>query len=340
MINYDDTSAKGDPDDPALGASNVASMVGNACIVGMVGPYESDAAQMEMPIAADAGLAMISPANTNPGLTLRPYANLALDVPFDQLHPAGKQTDYFRNVANDAFQGAVDANFTFSELAAHSVYVVVSQPSPYGEGLVGGFTTEFLAKGGTIIGTESLQWHNPSAFSLVAAKVAAAAPDAVYFGGNVQGGGALLKQQLVQHGYTGPFVGGDGIAGDPTFIEQAGAAQNSYASVALPDVSTFTAGAAATFLRDYSAAYPGQQVDGYCANAYDDAMMLITAIKHLFQTGQVVTRAAVIDQVQNIRYMGVTGAIAFDKNGDDVHGVYTIYAVQDGTWVTYSQLNT
>lgn len=344
VINYDDTAATGDTDDPARGASNMTSMVKNACVVGMVGPWGSDTALTEMPIAANAGLAMISPTNTNPGLTLRQYASDAqpqdTNITFDQLHPAGKATNYFRVVANDSFQPAAAADFTAGELAARRVYIVVSRPSPYGGLLVGGFTTEFLAKGGTIVATENLEWHDPTAFPAMAARIAAAAPDAVYFGGIIEGGAAILKQQLVQHGYTGPFVGGDAIANDPRFIEQAGldAAQNTYATGSEPDVTSFTKGAGAKFLREYRASYPDQQVNGYCAYAYDAAMIEITALKHLIQMGRPVTRAAVINQVQNIQYAGVTGAIRFDKNGDDANSAYTIYFIQGRAWVPYARV--
>ena len=67
-------------------------------------------------------------------------------------------------------------------------------------------------------------------------------------------------------------------------------------------------------------------------------MMLITAIKHLIRESQKVTRTAVIDQVQNIRYAGVTGPISFDKNGDNAHGVFSIYTVRDGRWVLGKQV--
>jgi branched-chain amino acid transport system substrate-binding protein len=342
-INYDDESTAGDGDDPARGASNMKSMVKNACIVGMIGPYGSHEAQTEMPIAANAGLAMISPSNTNPGLTLRQYATAGLPqgITFDQLHPTGKMTNYFRVVANDAIQMLADADFTADELAARSVYIVVSRPSPYGGLLVGGFATEFLAKGGTVVATENLEWHDPAAPAALAARIAAAAPDAVYFGGTQDGGAGLLKEQLALHGYTGPFVSGDGVAGDSRFIDQAGgasAAQNSYATVAGPDLSTFTAGAAAKFLHDYRARYPGQQATIYAATAYDAAMIEITAIKNLIRMGRAVTRAAVIEQIQNIQYTGITGPIRFDKNGDDVYGAFTVYSVLGTTWVPYASV--
>ncbi|HEV2238158.1 MAG TPA: ABC transporter substrate-binding protein, partial [Ktedonobacterales bacterium] len=168
VINYDDVFPQTGIHDPSTGAQNVTDMVKNPCIVGMVGPYHSSVAAAEMPITATAGLAMISPSNTDPGLTLRPYAGDAL-VAFDQLHPAGKKTNYFRNIANDAFQGSADANFTFGDLGARSAYVVADH-SPYGEGLAGGFTQEFLRKGGAIVGTVSLPFANPSVIAQVAAR--------------------------------------------------------------------------------------------------------------------------------------------------------------------------
>jgi branched-chain amino acid transport system substrate-binding protein len=144
-----------------------------------------------------------------------------------------------------------------------------------------------------------------------------------------------LKAELVKRGYAGLFIGADAIANDELFIKQAGGnvAVGVYASVGLRDLSTFTSGAAATFLRDYAARYPAQDLDPAAANAYDAAMVLITASKNLIRAGKEVTRAALIEQVQNIQYNGVTGPINFDANGDIAHGVFSIYTVQNGRWV-------
>lgn len=61
----------------------------NHCIVGVVGPFTSAVAAAEMPIAANAGLVMISPDTTYAGLTLRHYSEMD-GWTFDQLHPPGK----------------------------------------------------------------------------------------------------------------------------------------------------------------------------------------------------------------------------------------------------------
>jgi branched-chain amino acid transport system substrate-binding protein len=339
FIPYNDAPTAGDGADPRRGASNVTDMVQTPCILGMVGPLSSGDALAEMPIAANAGLVMISPANTNPGLTLRVYAQLD-GQDFDALHPAGKQTNYFRISPNDVIQGIVDADFAFDDLQARGVYVI-DDHSLYGEGMAGGFTQGFLLRGGTIVGTESVPFGGAARIAELANRIVATRPDAVFYGGTTGGGGGLLLAQLVQLGYQGPLLGGDAIVGDPDFVKQAGvsASIGIFASLAVPDLSTFTSGAAAQFLRDYHARYPGQPVDGFSANAFDATMVLITAMQNLIKAGQAVTRSALIDQVQNSTYRGVTGPIRFDKNGDIAHGVYSIYTVQAGQWAYLQQVS-
>jgi branched-chain amino acid transport system substrate-binding protein len=356
-INYDDSLA-GTGDwagihDPATGARNVRQLVKNPCIVGMVGPMHSDVAAAEMPIAANAGLAMISPGNTSPSLTLRPYAEAegqktsgyygdqySAGLPgmnFDQLHPPGKPINYFRVVPNDSAQFVIDAQAT-SILGATSVYIV-NDAIPYGELLAGGFTQAFEGRGGRVVGITTV---GPDAQDVldVTSRIAAANPDAVYYGGISSRVGGLLKARLVNLGYRGLFIGSDGIADDPAFVTQAGnAADGTFASIGVRDLSTFTSGAAAQFLSDYSARYQGQTPSVLAAYSYDSAMVLITAIKQLITTQQGVTRAAVIEQVQHVQYAGVIGPISFDSNGDISHGIFSIYVVHQGQWAYAWQLS-
>lgn len=324
--------------DPQRGVQNVEAMIQNPCVLGMIGPLDSSVALAEMPVAANAGLVMISPAATNPGLTLRLYAQLQ-HLDYDTLHPAGRKTNFFSIAPNDVIQGIVEANFAFDDLNARGIYVV-DDHSAYGEGLAGGFTQGFLLRGGTIVGTESVPFGGIERIAELANRIAATRPDAVFYAGETGSSGGLLLAQLIRAGYTGPLVGGDGIAGDPNFVQQAGAVADNtlFAGFSAPDLSSFTTRATLKFISDYHARYPGQGLDGYSANAYDAALVLIMAIKGLIKAGQPVTRAALIDQVQNIQYAGVTGPISFDNNGDIAHGVYSIYSVQGGQWSYYRQV--
>jgi branched-chain amino acid transport system substrate-binding protein len=345
VSTYDDTSLQADGSDPQTSMQNVQQIAQNPCMLGIIGPYFSSAAAAVMPIAAAAGLVVISPSNTVPGLTLRSYA-MKDGYNFDQLHPAGKPINYFRISATDVMQGVVAANFTFGSLGTRSAYVV-SDRTAYGEELADGFTQGFEAKGGGIVGIDRIPNGNASIIADVAAKIVATQPEEVFYGGAPWNGGGLLKAQLVKLGYTGPFVGGDALtgystSGDPTFLAQVGAstAVGSFATVPAFPLPFSTSVAATRFIQDYSAHYPGQSVLAlYTAEAYDAAMVLITAIKQLIQVGHPVTRAAMIEQVRHIQYTGVIGPISFDDQGDIAHGVFSVYAVRAGQWVYYQQVS-
>ena len=339
VIDYDDTSPDTLDYDPQIGVHNVQQMVQNPCIVGMVGPYNSLVAAAEMPIAADAGLVMLSPTNTDPGLTLRPYAELR-GWDFDQLHPMNKSLNYFRIAPNDVVQGHVAANFIFDQLGARNVYVV-NEGDYYGEELAGAFMEGFHVRGGKFIGIESIPDDNRSVIADIASNIIATRPDAVYYAGLIDGGGGLLKAQLDNRGYVGSFVGGEGIGADPGFVAVAGidAANGTYAVMPGSHPPHDFSEQAALYLRNYPASYADQRLVSGISQGYDAAMVLIVAIKHLIQVGQPVTRASLIDAVQHIHYTGVSGPISFDDNGDIAHGVFSLYRVQEGSWVYVQQLS-
>lgn len=235
----------------------------------------------------------------------------------------------------------------FGNLGTRSAYIV-SDRTPYGEELADGFTPGFEGKGGRIVGSDSIPNGNLSVIADLAARIAAAHPEAVFYGGLSGSDGGLLKAQLVKLGYTGPFVGGNALtgystSGDPGFIVQAGAsaASGSFATFPAFPLPFSTSGAATWFIQDYFTHYPGQSVLAmYTAEAYDAAMVLITAIKQLIQAGQPVIRAAMIEQIRHIQYTGVIGPISFDDHGDIAHGVFSVYAVRAGQWVYYQQVST
>lgn len=335
LIKYNDVSAALGKHDPDQGAKNVQDMVSNKCIVGFVGPFNSNVGAAEIPISENAGLVMISPANTNPGLTIEAAAK---DNGFDwnTLHPAGKPESYFRIPGNDIAQGTVDAQIAFNDLHAKTVYIVDDQ-EVYGVGLANYFEQEFTTKlGGTKLGREGIPANGAAQIPGLAAKIAAAKPDVVFYGGVTSGGGGTLKAQLVAAGYTGPMVGGDGIGADDGFLDQAGAssANNTYGTVGAPDTTSLGSDAATKFINDYKAAFPNDHLGAYSANSYDAAQILIQAIKQIIDSGKELTRAAMIDAVQHIDYNGVTGHITFDEHGDNAGGgVWSLYKVDGGKWV-------
>ena len=255
---------------------------------------------------------------------------------------SGKKINYFRTIASDVFQGRELGAFTIRTpslgLGARSAFVLDDHTD--NEALVGGFTQEFLAEGGTIVGTASIPVDGAARIATLVPDIMAAKPDVVVYGGTTDEGGGPLTTYLAQAGYHGLFVSGDGIAQDPAFAEQvsSSAASGVFAIVSVPDPSQLQSDAAARFVHDFHARYPGEVLDGYGVDAYDAAQALIAAISRLIQQGRPVTRESVLDQVQSIQVNGVAGDIAFDHNGDSAHGAFSVYTLRNGQWVWIKQL--
>ncbi len=341
--NYEGTNGV----DPAIGATNVTALVADPTVVSVVGPFNSGVAKVTIPIAQQGGLVLLSPTNTNPGLTLQQYA-AANGINFSQLHPAGIPDYYFRLPGNDVVQGKVDAQLAAAApLNAKTVYVT-DDDTTYGKGLANYFVQVFAPAGcpsSACLGRTSITPANISSLPSLAATIAGLNPDIVFYGGVTSGGGPELKKDLVAKGYTKPMVGGDGIASDPGWVTGAGpaAAVNTFGSVAAPDLSQFTGGAGAEFVTDYKAAFPGQDITPYSALTYDATMVEITAIKNLIKADKAVTRSAIRDQIAGIQYTGITGSISFDANGDNagnkVFSIYGVTAASNGQWVFIEQVS-
>jgi branched-chain amino acid transport system substrate-binding protein len=296
------------------GVTNVTKMVQDNCIMAMVGPFNSGVAGGEIPVATQANLAMISPANTNPGLTLQQYAQ-TYGFNFTQMHPSGDPEAYFRIPANDVVQGQADAQIAV-QAGTLKAYVVDDSES-YGKGLADFFSQYFTQGGGTVLGRDSITSANTTQLASLVAKIKAKNPTVVFFGGVTSGGGAALRQAMSSGGLSSvPMVGGDGIAQDPSFIQIAGAsAEGTTGTVAAPDLLGLTGNSAATtFVTAYKAKFNADPI-AYSVNSYDAAMIEITAINKVIDSGQTVNRVNVLSQIAKTDYTGITGHITFDQYG-------------------------
>lgn len=335
--------------DTTLAATDAHALVGNSSVLAIVGPFNSGAAKTSMPITNGAGLTMISPTNTNVGLTLQQYAS-ANGIVFSQLHPAGLPDAYFRTCGNDVVQGAVDAGIALAAPISAKTAFVVDDNTTYGVGLGNYFTSTFTstANGGKTVGSRtSITSAQVSNLTSLASTIAGLNPDVVFYGGVVSGGGGALKKDLVAAGYTKPMVGGDGIADSPAWVTAVGgtAAGNTYGSVAAPDTSTLTSSADLAFKNAYTTFAAGKTdntLTPYAVMSYDVANVEIAAITSVINSGKAVNRANVRDAVAATNYQGLTGHITFDANGDNSGGtVWSIYAIDPGTtaWVFKTQVS-
>jgi branched-chain amino acid transport system substrate-binding protein len=323
--------------DPAQGATNVKALIGDALVAGIVGPFNSNVAQSEMPIANQAPIVMISPANTNPCLTKNtPESGCSgANDQLSKLRLTGKVT-YFRIATTDDHQGPAGADYLYKTLGYRSVYII-DDAETYGIGISNNFEKEWKALGGVDLGHSSEPSSTTSYISLLT-QIAAKKPDVIYFGGLDSTGGILIRKQMEQIPglQNTPFAGGDGLV-TSTFATDIGVGHGGpvYGTVATTDANNTPT--AKNFIQQYDAKFGASNLGAYSAAAYDCMGILIQAIKTAIQNGAKpptsssdsadaqTFRQAVINAVQNISYNGVLGHQSFDANGDTTNRVITIY---------------
>jgi branched-chain amino acid transport system substrate-binding protein len=332
FVPKDDVGPSG-AHDPAVGAQNVTSLIGDALVAGIVGPFNSSVAQSEMPIANQAPIALISPSNTNQCLT-QTGADIGCTgannlVP--TLRPTGKVT-YFRIATTDNHQGPANADYLYKTQHYKTAYAI-DDAETYGIGIANTFSGEWTKLGGTVLGRSSEPGTTTSFVSLLT-QIASKKPDVIYFGGTDATGGTLIRQQMQQVPAlkNTPFAGGDGIV-TANFASTIGLTGGPvFGTVASSDVTKNPA--AATFVKNYTATYG--PLGAYSAAGYDCAKILVQAIKTAIAGGAKVPkdssdaagaktfRQAVIDAMQKTDYTGLTGHHTFDSNGDTTNKVITL----------------
>jgi branched-chain amino acid transport system substrate-binding protein len=343
-INYikkDDASAAKGKHDPQQGAQNVTALAANQAVVGIIGPFNSSVAVAELPISNAAGLAQISPSNTDPGLTI-PGSDPDINTP--SLQPSGKIT-YFRVISNDKVQAAVMAQVAYQEQHLRNVYDIDDQET-YGKDLSNYFDQYFKALGGTIVGRTS-EPGTTTDFKPVLTTAKSLNPDGLFFGGVAANGSGIIARQMTDVGLAVPFLSGDGTV-DPQYFKDGGPASTPPAAViasSAPDTTKLPS--ATKFVTDYQAAY-NQPVVAYSTYGFDSMNILLNAIKSVLVAngGTIPTdptdfRTKVIAAVQATNYQGTIGTTQFDSRGDTLNKSFSVYSAQrpgpapinGGTWV-------
>lgn len=317
--------------DPAQGVKNLQALANDPAVVGVVGPFNSNVARAEIPQSNSLGIALVSPANTNPTLTKGPDA-----LSLRSTHP--DQITYFRVCTTDDIQGPAGATFEYKQLGKRKAYVVDDNET-YGLGLANAWADTFTKLGGTVLGHDHITQQQQD-FHALLTRVAGRNPDIVFYGGTTSTGGGLMRKQTGDSSL-GPvtFAGGDGIQ-DQQFITDAGAmADNVYATVASPNAAKLPA--AQKFIKDYQAMF-GQPVGPYSAQAYVAAMVIIHATAEAIKAngGAQPTRDQVLAQLRKTKdFTSITGTFSFDQNGDTTARIISFYEAKKGQWVFVTQQN-
>lgn len=332
----DNTGADGYAN-PAVGAVNVTTLIGDAEVAGIIGPFNSAVAQSELALSNLAPVAQLGPSSTDVCLTQNTPETgcVGQNDLLGQLRPTTRVT-YFRIAVTDNHQGEVGADYAFKTLGYTSAFVV-DDTTPAGNDIAQAFASEFKGDGGDVLDQDSVA--TTTSYTQELKKIAALKPDVIYFAGQDATSAILMRKQMASTPglELTPFMGGDELS-TTAFANAIGTGGGPvYSTVATADPTKIPG--TATFLAHYQKAYG--QPGAYSAAGYDCAKILLNAIKAAIQAGAKVPansndvdtartfRQAVINQIARTDYTGATGHQSFDANGDTTNKTITIYRLAE-----------
>lgn len=275
------------------------------------------------------GVVMVSPASTSPLITTLQDRDLI-----------------FRVVPSDAYQGIVMARMVWNQGLRRVAVTHVN--NDYGRGLAGSFRSAYEALGGTITGFAPHEDQRAS-YRTELATLARGNPEAlvvIAYGG---GSGLTIIRQALEGGFFTRFIGGDGMR-DDVLPRELGPNLNLVVTQPVPRAGN-------PGLEIFNEAFRrvgGNPASIFVAQGYDAAFALALAIQHsggtdrarisaslravtqpggtIIRPGQWREAVAALAAGQRITYVGASGPIEFDANGD-VPGNVAQFTIQGGTFV-------
>jgi branched-chain amino acid transport system substrate-binding protein len=270
------------------GQAAIAGALADTSLVGIVGPLLSADVASLGPAIERSNLPVITPSATDATLDAHGWAT------------------FHRIIAGDADQGKAASRYLTATLHARRVYVL-DDGSSYGQGTA---KQARLGLGASLVGAGSLPSGQGQQGSLLN-QVAAAKPDAIYFGGFPTGLPDLLHT-LHTLGIQVPVVGPDALH-DPTLAQRAGADGD---KVFVTCLCTRTPP-------------PPFGTDPVEAYAYDAANILLAGV-----ASGVTTRAQMLQYLDKARINGVMGDYQFGDNGELTNAKVAILGIKDGAFAT------
>jgi len=274
-----------------------------------IGTYNSGAAKVSMPILNKAGMLMISPANTSPGLT-KPKMGDPHEPACYQ--PTGK-INYTRIVPADDVQGDTAALWT-KDLGAKRVYIL-DDNSLYGKGIADRFNSTAKRLGLEVIAQQSID-PKQQEFKPLMQTIKDKNPDLVYFGGTTQTKGGQLLKDMLSVGLKVPMMGPDGCM-EKAFIESAGAEtfkeMKFYVTFGGLPVDQLKEHRGPEFIKGFTKLYGRAPTEAYAAYGYECGLVALESIR---KAGGKDREAIRVTGLGIRNFVGTASIWSFDANGD------------------------
>jgi branched-chain amino acid transport system substrate-binding protein len=320
----DDSTAQAGSWDSAKCSSNARAYANNQDVIGIVGTFNSGCAKLEIPVnnrAPDGPLAMVSPANTYPGLTIGGPGTESGEP--DNYYPTGKR-NYARVVWNDQFQGAAGAQLA-QQLKLKKVYVLTDKET-YGNGIANLFVNYAKKLNIATLPSRPEAWDkNASSYEAIASRIKASGADSVFLGGIVcNNGGKLIKDLRAGLGPNVQIFGPDGWTPISATIQGAGQASEGMYITQPGLPADQLKGEGKKFVDEFSAEI-GTAPNPYTAYAAQAAAILLDSIADSDGSRASVSEGIFNRDVKN----GILGDFKIDENGDTTLGIVSVYQIKN-----------
>ena len=287
-------------------ATNTATKLVSQGVHVVLGHICSGATKAAMGIYKDSNIISMSPSATNPALT-----------------QSGDYPNFFRTIASDDAQAKLEVDFALDVLKLKKI-AVLHDKGDYGKGLAE-FAKSFVEKSdkAEVVLYEGI---TPGAvdYSAVIQKIKNSEAEAVIYGGYHPEASKIVTLMRKKKMKT-VFISDDGVK-DITFIKVAGKYAEGVYATGPKDVSKNPLAIAAN---DAHKKVYGSDPGAFFLNAYAAAQALLNAIKKAGSTDyEKVSKALKTEYVDT-----PLGEIRFDDRGDAIGVGFSVYQVQNGSYV-------
>jgi branched-chain amino acid transport system substrate-binding protein len=328
----DDATAQAAKWDSGKCSQNANAYAANDAVIAVIGTFNSGCAAIEIPVlnqAPEGGIAMMSPANTYPCLTVNLPGGCDASEP-DKYYPTG-QRNYARVAPADDYQGAFVAEFA-QKKGIKSVYILNDREA-YGLGVATTFRKAAESLGIEVKGFEA--WDpKASSYEALFKKIQGTGAESVFLGGLIDENGAQVIKDKVA--VLGPNDGAvkllapDGFTQQSTIDETGPAARGMYMSIAGVPIDAFT-GVTKEYVDNLLAGpLAGKTIDPYAIYGAQAAQIVLDAIESSDGTRADVIAKMFATEVTD----GLLGSFTFNENGDpeNAEGAvvgFTMYVATD-----------
>jgi branched-chain amino acid transport system substrate-binding protein len=325
-VNYqalDDSTAAAGKWDPGQTAANARKVASDPKAVYYIGEFNSGASEVSIPILNQAGVPMVSPANTYVGLT----TNLPGSAPGEpqKYYPTGKR-NYLRIVPIDSIQAAAD--LIAMKQAGCTKVAVANDKEAYGAGLATLLGLEKGFYGVTITSNTGIDPTAPN-FRSYASTIQGQGADCFFFAGIVSNGAVQISKDVHAAIPKAKVFGGDGVCTDSYTSQKKGGVPAALypltqCTVATQNLSAYPGGKA--FLTAYKAKYGVGNPDPYAIYGFEVMKLGLDTIAKLGAQGD--SKSAVLAALfATTARSSVLGTYGFNKNGDTTLKSYGLYKV-------------